>query len=278
MAFGALPRENYQPWLYSGFVALWAGNDTCTFTVSANGHPKRIHCIALADLPLEGIVIPISDVIMRVCIATVLGGIVGIERERSERAAGLRTHAMVGLGAAAFMIISAFGFRDILGTPAVVLDPSRVAAQIVTGIGFLGAGTIIFQREMVRGLTTAASIWAVAAIGAAVGGGMYILAGTSTALTLGVLAGLKPLENRWFRGKRSRSVSLLFDPRTTSLSEIESAVEQGGYSVDQIVVLPGQAGESDRIDLVFSVGTKNVNPLLDNFRRFTGVRQISSGK
>ena len=82
--------------------------------------------------------IPISDVVGRVCIATVLGGIVGMERERSERAAGLRTHAMVGLGAAAFMIISAFGFRDVLGTEAVVLDPSRVATQIVTGIGFLG--------------------------------------------------------------------------------------------------------------------------------------------
>lgn len=114
--------------------------------------------------------ITILQVILRVCAATVLGGIVGMERERSERAAGLRTHAMVGLGAAAFMLISAFGFHDILGAQNVALDPSRVAAQIVTGIGFLGAGTIVFQREMVRGLTTAASIWAVAAIGAAVGG------------------------------------------------------------------------------------------------------------
>jgi putative Mg2+ transporter-C (MgtC) family protein len=200
--------------------------------------------------------ITVSAVILRVCVATVLGGVVGMERERSERAAGLRTHAMVGLGAAAFMIISAFGFKDILGTQAVVLDPSRVAAQILTGIGFLGAGTIIFQREMVRGLTTAASIWAVAAIGAAVGGGMYVLAGSTTALTLAVLAGLKPIENRWFRGWRSRSVSLLFDPNTTALSQIESVVEEGGYSLDQIVILPGQSGESDRLDLVFSAETR----------------------
>ena len=223
--------------------------------------------------------ITLSAVILRVCVATVLGGVVGIERERSERAAGLRTHAMVGLGAAAFMIISAFGFKDILGTQAVVLDPSRVAAQIVTGIGFLGAGTIIFQREMVRGLTTAASIWAVAAIGAAVGGGMYVLAGSTTALTLAVLAGLKPIENRWFRGRRSRSVSLLFDPNTTALSQIESVVEEGGYSLDQIVILPGQSGESDRLDLVFSAGSaKNLSPLMDRLRHFAGVRQISSGK
>ena len=185
------------------------------------------------------------------------------------------------------MIISAFGFKDILGTqahardgrPWVVLDPSRVAAQIVTGIGFLGAGTIIFQREMVRGLTTAASIWAVAAIGAAVGGGMYVLAGSTTALTLAVLAGLKPIENRWFRGRRWRSVSLLFDPNTTALSQIESVVEEGGYSLDQIVILPGQSGESDRLDLVFSAGSaKNLSPLMDRLRHFAGVRQISSGK
>lgn len=119
--------------------------------------------------------IPLSEVAVRLLVATVLCGLVGMERERSERAAGLRTHAMVGLwglGAALFMVLSAFGFRDILGTPNVVLDPSRMAAQIVSGIGFLGAGMIIFQREMVRGLTTA-SIWMVAAIGAASGAGMY---------------------------------------------------------------------------------------------------------
>jgi putative Mg2+ transporter-C (MgtC) family protein len=224
-------------------------------------------------------VIPIWDVVLRVCLATVLGGLVGVERERSERAAGLRTHAMVGLGAAVFMIISAFGFGDILGARAVVLDPSRVAAQIVTGIGFLGAGTIIFQREMVRGLTTAASIWAVAAIGAAVGGGMWVLAGSTTALTLGVLAGLKPVENRWFRARHSHSLSLLFDPSTTSVSEIESVVERDGYPLDQIVILPRQSGELDRVDLIFSGGaTKNLSALIDSLRRFSGVRQIGSAK
>jgi len=222
--------------------------------------------------------ITISQMILRVCAATVLGAIVGMERERSERAAGLRTHAMVGLGSAAFMVISAFSFRDILGTQAVVLDPSRMAAQIVTGIGFLGAGTIIFQREMVRGLTTAASIWVVAAIGAAVGGGMYALAGATTVLTLGVLAGLRPVENRWFRSRRSRSLSLVFDPSSTSLlSAIETAAEQQGHQVDQMVILPGESGETDRVDLVLSAGgTRNLSPLMDSLRHIRGVRQISS--
>lgn len=221
----------------------------------------------------------ISDLILRVCMATILGGFIGMERERSERAAGLRTHAMVALGAAAFMVISSFGFKDILGSHAVVLDPSRVAAQIVTGIGFLGAGTIIFQREMIRGLTTAASIWVVAAIGTAVGGGMYVLATSTTVLTLAVLAGLKPVENRWFRGRRARSLSLLFDSSATSLSQIESAVEQRGYSLDQIVILPGVSGQLDRVDLVFGLSnTKNLAAIIDNLRHIAGVRQIISEK
>src|SRR5690348_1758379 len=120
--------------------------------------------------------LPLSQIAVRLVVATVLGAVVGIDRERLERAAGLRTHAMVGLGAALFMVLSAFGFHDIPGTPNVALDPSRIAAQIVSGIGFLGAGLIIVRREEVRGLTTAASIWVVAAVGAAAGAGMYLIA------------------------------------------------------------------------------------------------------
>src|SRR6476469_2720146 len=100
--------------------------------------------------------IPTEQLILRLIVAALLGGLVGVERERLERAAGLRTHALVGVGSALFMLVSAFGFADILGTPNVSLDPSRIAAQVVSGIGFLGAGTIILQREIIRGLTTAA--------------------------------------------------------------------------------------------------------------------------
>jgi hypothetical protein len=112
--------------------------------------------------------LPALDIVQRLVLASGLGAIVGAERERLERGAGLRTHALVGVGAALFMIVSAFGFAVVLMPPQVGLDPSRIAVQVVSGIGFLGAGTNIFQREIVRGLTTAASIWAVAAIEAAV--------------------------------------------------------------------------------------------------------------
>ena len=111
-----------------------------------------------------------SDILIRLLAAAVLGSIIGFERERLLWAAGIRTHMVVCVGACLIMIVSAFGFRDSLSSQNVVLDPSRVAAQVVSGIGFLGAGAILARGEIVRGLTTAASIWTVAAIGLAVGG------------------------------------------------------------------------------------------------------------
>src|SRR6201999_718256 len=126
--------------------------------------------------------------VLRLCVAAALGGVVGLERERLEWVAGLRTHMLVCLGAALVMIVSSFGFADVIG-PGVVLDPSRVAAQVVSGIGFLGAGTILFLRqEVIRGLTTAASLWTVAAVGLAVGNGLYTAAIGATVLIVIILA------------------------------------------------------------------------------------------
>src|SRR5258707_11194747 len=101
---------------------------------------------------------------------------------------------LVCVGSALIMLVSAFGFADVLGAKDVVLDPSRVAAQVVSGIGFLGAGSILLRGEVVRGLTTAASLWTVAAIGLAVGGGLYIEAAAATVGLLLILAGVKPPE------------------------------------------------------------------------------------
>ena len=131
------------------------------------------------------------DFILRIFVASLLGGAIGLEREYRDKAAGFRTHFLVALGSALFMIISAYGFGEVLATvdpnavqSPVRLDVSRIAAQVVSGIGFIGAGTIIFQKNAVRGLTTAAGVWVTAAIGMACGGGMYVLAAVSTALVL----------------------------------------------------------------------------------------------
>ena len=134
------------------------------------------------------------EIALRLLIAAGLGSLIGFERERLLWAAGIRTHMLVCVGACLVMIVSAFGFSDIMGTKDVVLDPSRVAAQVVSGIGFLGAGSILLRNSVVRGLTTAASIWTVAGIGLAVGGGLYFAGVASTLIILIILAGVKPLE------------------------------------------------------------------------------------
>lgn len=118
------------------------------------------------------------DIFLRIFVALILGGLIGLEREYRSKEAGFRTHFLVALGSALFTILSQYGFKYGLG------DSSRVAAQIVSGIGFLGAGTITFQRNFIRGLTTAAGLWVTAAVGMACGCGMYILAGVSTLLVL----------------------------------------------------------------------------------------------
>ena len=109
-------------------------------------------------------------------LALALSAVIGLEREIRQKNAGLRTHTLVGVGAALFMLISKYGFTDVLEPRLVVLDPSRMAAQIVTGVGFLGAGLIFVRRDSVRGLTTAAAIWVTAAVGSAAGAGLPILA------------------------------------------------------------------------------------------------------
>lgn len=129
-------------------------------------------------------------VLLRLAIAAGLGGAIGFERELRERQAGLRTHLVVCVGSALFTLVSAYGFEDFFTATGTRIDPTRIAAQIVSGIGFLGAGAIIRQGLSVRGLTTAATLWLVAAIGMAAGAGYYsgaIIATVGALLTLGPL-------------------------------------------------------------------------------------------
>ena len=124
------------------------------------------------------------DFMLRLLVAGILGAIIGLDREYRAKEAGYRTHFLVSLGSALIMIVSQYGFQEIIKENSVTLDPSRVAAQVVSGIGFIGAGTIILQKQIARGLTTAAGIWATAGIGLAVGAGMYAIGIATTVLTL----------------------------------------------------------------------------------------------
>jgi len=129
------------------------------------------------------------DLALRLTVGLVLGALIGFERELHRQPAGFRTHSLVSLGAALFTVVSAFGFTGDL------VDPTRIAAQIVSGIGFIGAGTILQYRGHIRGLTTAASLWAVAAVGTAAGAGLYVVAIIGTVLILVVLSLLDWVEN-----------------------------------------------------------------------------------
>lgn len=125
------------------------------------------------------------EFVLRLFVAAMLGGVIGLEREYRAKEAGFRTHFLVALGSGLFMILSQFGFNDVLAHyERVSLDPSRIASQVVTGIGFIGAGTIIFQKHVVRGLTTAAGLWVTSAIGMTAGAGMYVLSIATTVLVL----------------------------------------------------------------------------------------------
>lgn len=136
------------------------------------------------------------DFILRLAVAALLGAAIGLDREYRAKDAGFRTHFLVALGSSLFMILSQHGFGEMLGQEHVQLDPSRIASQVVTGIGFIGAGTIILQKKIVRGLTTAAGLWVTAAIGLACGAGMY---GVATAATVLTLIGLEAFGWLWRR-------------------------------------------------------------------------------
>jgi putative Mg2+ transporter-C (MgtC) family protein len=156
-----------------------------------------------------------DDNLLRLTLAAALGGAIGFERELRDREAGLRTHLLVCLGSALFTIVSAYGFREFLtgGDQVIRADPTRIAAQIVTGIGFLGAGAIIRQGLTVRGLTTAATLWVAAAIGIAAGAGYYSGAVIGTVVTLIALWPLRIAAYQVFERLRPEERSLVVDLR-----------------------------------------------------------------
>lgn len=220
------------------------------------------------------------EVLERLLLAAALGGVIGIERERREWAAGLRTHMLVCLGAALAIIVSAFGFADVLANKGVILDPSRIAAQVVSGIGFIGAGTILFlQREQViRGLTTAAGLWAVAAIGLAAGSGMYVAAVLATAVAWIIMAGLKPLERRFFNHHAGPACMRIELGDEAMLAPVRAEVIRCGLDMREMVLRHDDSGE-DRLELRFAPGVsdKDLVSLADRLRQVPGLTSISFG-
>lgn len=171
-----------------------------------------------------------QEFILRLFAAALMGGIIGMERGYRAKEAGFRTHFLVALGSALFMIISQFGFETVLSLPYNIrLDPSRIAAQVVSGIGFIGAGTIIFQKHVVRGLTTAAGLWVTAAIGMTCGSGLYVLAGATTLLVLLCLETLNLIMHHF----GTRNIVITFSsPSINDVRDVLDRFRRDGMKID----------------------------------------------
>lgn len=227
------------------------------------------------------------DIVWRLALALALSAAIGLERELSQKSAGLRTYTLVGLGSALFMIISKYGFFDVLDPETVVLDPSRVAAQIVSGIGFIGAGLIFVRRDSVRGLTTAAGVWLTAAVGAACGAALTLLAIATTVAYFAVVFALSPLARRLpaspyapsavrvvyadGRGVLRRVLAACtardFKVADVNVDRRDQPDRPGAVAVALEVHGPGAvadlAAELGEIDGVFSVAAGDVNEMFD---------------
>ena len=214
----------------------------------------------------------IWDFVWRLVLAAIFGTIIGLDREYREKEAGFRTHFLVSLGSALMMIVSQYGFSEILTHDGVSLEPSRIAAQVVSGIGFIGAGTIIFNHQIVRGLTTAASLWATAGIGLTAGAGMSWLALAATILTLVALEGLSLV----FRSLGSRRMVVVFSASDrTGVADTLDRIRTDGYMVVSYEVVPqvvGGDGITYRVTMVVKAkpGSDN-NQLLALLRENTDI-------
>jgi len=215
------------------------------------------------------------ELLLRLLIAAVLGSIVGADRERLVWAAGLRTHMLVCVGACLFMIVSTFGFSDVLGKQNVILDPSRVAAQVVSGIGFLGAGSILLRGEVVRGLTTAASLWTVAAIGLAVGGGLYLEAVAATVIILIILAGIKPVEERFQRRSQKHEIVVTVGHGNLNVEELNKALGYRARRVTRYVCFQTEDPSQDRLTVTFErVSSADMDEIVRELRSIPSVAEV----
>jgi len=177
-----------------------------------------------------------EEILLRLIVAAFLGGLVGFERERKDWAVGIRTHMLASVASSLIMMVSSFGFSDILGSPNVMLDPSRVASSVIIGIGYLGAGMILVLKPgNVKGLTTASGLWATAGIGLAAGGGMYFAAGVATLLALIILYGIQMLQNKFANKRFRHQITVITDVQPAS-NEVFTILSAPEYKTEEVSI------------------------------------------
>ena len=225
--------------------------------------------------------------VLRLIVAAVLGGIVGMERGSGDRPAGFRTHILVCVGSALFMLVSIYGFDDIAPVTTTLeddigtrRDTARIAAQVVSGIGFLGAGTILHEGLTIKGLTTAASLWIVSAIGLAVGSGMYLLSTVATMLTMLTLVTFRTWEKR-FAGTRSDRRFIRVVTRNTPgiITEITAFLSDCGIKVKTLNVKTDNKNGNLILELYLKIDrTIDMVEVADGIQNIDGVLALENAK
>ena len=225
--------------------------------------------------------------VLRLIVAAILGGIVGMERGSGDRPAGFRTHILVCVGSALFMLVSIYGFDDIapvttnleddIGTRR---DTARIAAQVVSGIGFLGAGTILHEGLTIKGLTTAASLWIVSAIGLAVGSGMYLLSTVATMLTMLTLVTFRTWEKRFAgNGSERRFIRVVTRNTPGIITEITGYLSECGIKVKTLNVKSDNKNNNIILEIYLKID-KNIDMgmVADGIQNIDGVLTLENAK
>ena len=231
---------------------------------------------------MSELTISYGEVAIRLLITAVLCGVIGFERETRDQSAGFRTHILLGLGAALFTLVSAYGFTAFTeaalqsGGRGIQFDPTRIAAQIVTGIGFLGAGAIIRQGMDVRGLTTAASLWAAAAIGMAVGAGYYFGAAATTIIVIVALFVLREVRNRLLPRLRTDFgvMNVTFSDMGSEINEVVGTLERHSVQIRSL----GAEIEGGRASYTIQVRIpprRSMQEALQEISTLSGVERVS---
>ena len=223
------------------------------------------------------------DFIWRLALALGLSSAIGIEREMSQKAAGLRTYTLVGVGSAVFMLVSTYGFNDVLGQTHTSLDPSRVAAQIVSGIGFIGGGIIFVRRDTVRGLTTAAGVWVTAAVGMAAGGDLPLIAVGTTLIYFLVAYAYPRLVRSLPRSRYAPSeLHLVYRDGQGTLREALAECARRGFSISDLSIKDqGDGGNGrgpHRVTVELEVrGQGSLTELATELHELDGIVDVRAG-
>lgn len=212
------------------------------------------------------------EFLLRLSVAGILGGIIGLDRELRAKEAGFRTHFLVSLGSALIMIVSQYGFFGVTSHSNVSFDPSRVAAQVVSGIGFIGAGTIIIQKQFVRGLTTAAGLWATSGIGLATGAGLYALGIGATVLTL---IGLEAL-SLFSKSVGFHTVLLVYSTNDKSnLASITNYLHEHDYMISTYETKREPFGDIDAYQVTMQIKSRSIQEEREIFQYIQNLPHVT---